>query len=62
MLFAMFGVGPTEMIVIGIVLVLLFGTRLPAIARSLGSSVTEFKSGLNDVKSEIKSVEQDIKK
>lgn len=58
----MFGVGPTEMIVIGIVLVLLFGTRLPAIARSLGSSVTEFKSGLNDVKSEIKSVEQDIKK
>ena len=42
-----FGVGPTEIIVVGIVVLLLFGSRLPSVMRSLGSSVVEFKKGLN---------------
>lgn len=38
--------GPTELwIILGIAL-LLFGHRLPGMARSLGSSIVEFKKGL----------------
>lgn len=44
----MFGLGPTELIVIGVIAMLLFGSRLPALARSVGKSVTEFKKGLHD--------------
>jgi sec-independent protein translocase protein TatA len=33
--------------------VLLFGSRLPSIARSLGKSVVEFKKGVKDVKDDL---------
>lgn len=42
--------GPIELIVIGIVAILIFGKRLPQIARGLGSSFVEFKKGLKQVK------------
>lgn len=38
--------GGLEWVVIGLVALLLFGKRLPGIARSLGQAMTEFKSGL----------------
>lgn len=41
--------GPTELIVILIIVMLLFGAaRLPKLARSLGESSREFKKGLSD--------------
>jgi len=36
---------------IGVVAVLLFGKRLPEVARSLGKSYHEFRSGLTDIQS-----------
>ena len=40
-------VGPTEWILILLILLLLFGaTRIPKLARSLGKSAKEFKKGL----------------
>ena len=40
--------GGPELIVVGLIVLLLFGSRLPSVMRSLGQSVTSFKSGLND--------------
>jgi sec-independent protein translocase protein TatA len=37
---------PTQMLILLVVILLLFGSRLPALMRSLGSSVTEFKKGI----------------
>ena len=44
----MFGLGPLEIVVIGIIAVLIFGTRIPKIARSLGKGITNFKQGLRE--------------
>jgi sec-independent protein translocase protein TatA len=49
----MFGLSPVELIVIGSIAVLLFGSRLPNVARSMGKSVTEFKKGLRGIEEEL---------
>jgi sec-independent protein translocase protein TatA len=45
--------GPLEMVFILGVLVLLFGRKLPEIARNIGRSLTEFKKGVKDSQDEI---------
>ena len=45
----MFGLGHWEISLIILVLLLLFGRRLPKIAGSLGKSVVNFKKGLKEV-------------
>ena len=44
----MFGLGYQELLIILVIVLVLFGAnRLPELARSLGSSVKEFKKGIN---------------
>ncbi len=51
---AMFGLpGGVEWVVILLAALLLFGRRLPDVARSVGKSIVEFKRGLRDVKDDI---------
>ncbi|MCJ7676030.1 MAG: twin-arginine translocase TatA/TatE family subunit [Sedimentisphaerales bacterium] len=59
--------GPLELSVILAVLVLVFGKRLPDIARSVGRSLTEFKKGINEAKdtkddfvSDVRRVKNDV--
>jgi len=49
----MFGLGYQELLLILLIVLVLFGaTRLPELARSLGSSVKEFKKGVAEAKDE----------
>lgn len=61
-LLAMWSPGPIEMIVLGIILLLAFGRKLPEMARGLGKSFVEFKKGLNDVNPTKGDVVNDVKK
>lgn len=51
---AVFGLpGYAEILIVAFVGLLLFGRRLPEVARSLGRSVVEFKKGIKDVKDDV---------
>ncbi|MEE2935782.1 MAG: twin-arginine translocase TatA/TatE family subunit [Planctomycetota bacterium] len=58
----MFGLGPFEMVVIGVIAVMLFGGNLPEVARKLGGSYREFRRGLNDVQQQFRAAEYEAKK
>lgn len=46
--------GPTEIILIFLAILLLFGAkRIPEIARGLGKGIREFKDATNDIKREL---------
>ncbi len=45
--------GVPEMLLIAFVGLLVFGKRLPSVARSIGKSIVEFKKGIRDVKDEV---------
>jgi sec-independent protein translocase protein TatB len=50
----MFGIGPTELVVILVVALLVLGPkRLPEIARALGKGLAEFRRATADVTSEL---------
>ena len=53
--------GPVEIIVILVVALLIFGRRLPEIARNVGKSMTEFKKGINEAKEVKDDLEKDVK-
>lgn len=50
----MFGMGPMELMIVGVIAVLLFGSRLPEVGRSLGKSIVEFKKGMRDIQDEMR--------
>ncbi|MDF1544395.1 MAG: twin-arginine translocase TatA/TatE family subunit [bacterium] len=51
----MFGMGPWELLVVFLVILLLFGAkRLPEIAQGMGKGIREFKKSMKDTTDEIK--------
>lgn len=52
--------GPAELIVVGVVAVLLFGHRLPQVARSIGGSFVAFKRGLTEGADELEDVKREL--
>ncbi len=53
--------GPVEIIVILVVALLIFGRRLPEIARNIGKSLTEFKKGVHEAKDVKDDLESDVR-
>ncbi len=54
-----FSPGPMELIIIGMIALLLFGKRLPEVARSLGKGIVEFKKGVRGIEDEVSSATYD---
>lgn len=54
-------IGPMELLVIFLVILLLFGAkRIPEIARGLGKGIREFKSATKDIADEINAAGRDV--
>ncbi len=53
--------GPFEIALVAIAALILFGKKLPEVARSMGKGITEFKKGIKDVESEVEKPLEDVK-
>lgn len=48
------GVGPTELLIVGAIVVLLFGaSKIPELARSMGRAKAEYKKGAQEAEEEL---------
>lgn len=57
----MFGMpGHFELLIVGFIAVLLFGNKLPGIARSVGSAIPSFRKGMREVEKECLDLENEI--
>lgn len=52
-LFGYFMPGPFEVLVVALIILLLFGNRLPGVMRSMGRGIVEFKKGIKGIDDEI---------
>jgi sec-independent protein translocase protein TatB len=56
----MFGVGPQEMVIIGLIVLVIFGPgSLPKMAKDLGRFVAEARRAIDDFKEEITAAGED---
>jgi len=54
--------GTWEWIIVLVIALLIFGRRLPEIAKGLGKSITEFKKGVKEAQDDVTDVVDDAKK
>ena len=60
-LFAFLGLpAPTQLIVLLVLAVLLFGQNLPQVARTWGQKLVEFRRGMKHIEDEIRSITSDL--
>lgn len=58
----MFNIGSTELILIVLAIIILFGAKkIPELAQGIGKGMKEFKKALRDVEDEIKSPDTENK-
>ena len=43
------GIGVPELLIVGFIVLILFGSRLPSVMRSLGQGMVEFKKGVQGI-------------
>ena len=48
-----FGLGHWEIIAVLVIVLLLFGRRLPSVARNLGKGIVEFKKGVKGIEDDV---------
>ncbi len=51
--------GPVELIVLSLVILLLFGNRLPGVMRGMGQGITEFKKGMQGIEDQDDTAKKD---
>jgi sec-independent protein translocase protein TatA len=56
------GIGNQELLVIGIIALLLFGKRLPEVARNLGKGFSEFKRGVSGFQDEVRKASTEVER
>jgi sec-independent protein translocase protein TatA len=49
----MFGLGMAEILVVCVIGLVLFGNKLPGVARSLGRSFVEFRKGVSGIEEDV---------
>ncbi len=59
MTLAFFSPGPWQIVILALIVLLLFGSRLPQTMRSLGKSVNEFKKGIREGEEEAEAEEKE---
>lgn len=51
------GLGPMELAILAVVVLLLFGNRLPSVMRSMGRGIVEFKKGVAGIEDDLEQPE-----
>lgn len=54
--------GPMELLIVGLIVLLLFGNRLPSVMRSMGRGIVEFKKGVQGIEDEMDDAVKETKK
>ena len=58
LLFGFISPGIPELLIVGAIMLLLFGNRLPSVMRSMGRGIVEFKKGVHGVEDEVEQASQ----
>jgi sec-independent protein translocase protein TatA len=58
LLFGFFSPGLPELLIVGAIMLLLFGNRLPSVMRSMGRGIVEFKKGVHGVEDDVEQASQ----